>query len=131
VKALNIHGDKAGAAAGISRVLGGVADPTRVAFSQAVDKAVDILFNRGLDKADEFEADRVGTELLALTGYDPRALDRYLVKIGKQSKAHETISDTHPPFGERVEALDRLITATGLGDIKGARFKERFDEHMG
>jgi predicted Zn-dependent protease len=131
VKALNIHGEKADAAAGISRILGSIADPTRVAFSQAVDKAVDILFNHGLDKTDEFEADRVGTELLALTGYDPQALDRYLAKIGKQSKVHETISDTHPPFAERVKALDRLILETGLGNIKGARFKERFDEHMG
>ena len=130
VKALNIHGEKADAAAGISHILGSIADPTRVAFSQAVDKAVDILFNHGLDKADEFEADRVGTELLVLTGYDPHALNRYLAKISKKSKARETISETHPPFPERVKALDRLISQAGLDNIKGTRFKERFDEHM-
>jgi len=131
VKALNIHGEKADAAAGIARILGSIADPTRVAFSQAVDKAVDILFNHGLDKTDEFEADKIGTELLTLTGYDPQALERYLARIAMLSRAHETISDTHPPFPERIDALDRLISEDGLGNIQGARFKERFDEHMG
>jgi predicted Zn-dependent protease len=131
VQALNIHSEKSDAAAGIAHFLGGIADPARAAFSQAVDKAVDILFNQGLDKVDEFEADKVGTELLTLTGYDPRALERYLAKIGKLSRAHETISETHPPFPERIDALDRLISQDGLGNIKGARLKERFDEHMG
>ena len=130
VKALRIHGEDVDAATGISHILGGIADPTRVAFSQAVDKAVDILFNSGLDKADEFEADRVGTELLAVTGYDPGALDRYLAKIGKLAHAHETISDTHPPFPQRVSALDKLLSGAGFAAIKDARFKERFDEHM-
>ena len=41
------------------------------AFSQAVDRAIEFLFEDGFKRNQELEADRTATELLALTGYDP------------------------------------------------------------
>ena len=131
VRELNIRAREGDPAAGISRLLGGVADPTRVAFSQAVDKAVSILFERGLDKSDELSADQTGTTLLALAGYDVRALQRYLGRIAEHQEGRETITDTHPPFSDRVEQLAEVLRTLGLESSTGARLKERFDEQKG
>ena len=83
VKELNIKGADQSAAAGISHLLGAIGDPTRVAFKQAVDNAMNILFEKGYKKEDEYQADQSGTLMLAATGYDPSALSRYISRIEK------------------------------------------------
>lgn len=132
VRELNIHGTAQSPEAGLAHFFGGAADPTRIAFSQAVDKAMDILFRDGLSQQDEYEADRVGTMLLVEAGYDPTALERYLERV-KQVKGEptRTINHTHPPFDARIARLEQLIKQQGMTGLNYPRVAARFKSYMG
>lgn len=132
VKELNIRGsDNAGLAGSVAHLLGGASDPTRVAFVQALENAMDLLFTSGLKKEDEYESDQVGTMLLATTGYDPQALYRYLqrVKTAKEEQV-SVLNNTHPSFSERLAALDRLIQEEEFGSLAGKIVEGRFRQYV-
>ena len=131
VEELGIKGSEGSAAAGFARFLGGAGEATRMAFSQAVDRAVEILFESGRKRADELEADRVGTFLLAVSGYRPGALRDYLERVSR--KAGDSTADrrrTHPPFPDRIAALGEVMAQEGLAESGGARRAERFARHV-
>lgn len=125
VKALNVGAAQADATAGLSRLLGSAAEPTRTAFTQALDKAMALLFDQGLEQKDEFESDRVATELLMLTGYDPGALRRYLDRISEIGR-RQTVTHTHPPFADRLHALEAGSAPAGAKAEQQVMLKERF-----
>lgn len=114
VKAFKIKGKDDSAMSGITRLVGGTQDTARVAFFQAVDQAVKILFETGFNHADELEADQVATLLLAQTGYDPTALVRYITRMNTQQTAANKTQKTHPPSKERIDAMTKLLTEEGL-----------------
>jgi predicted Zn-dependent protease len=129
VRELGIKGESQSAQAGIAHLLGAMGDPTRVAFKQAVDKAMDILFQQGYSRQDEAGADQGGTIILAATGYDPTALIRYLGKLKQSQPAElEILNRTHPPIDARLAALHLAISETGLDKVSGPTLKERFNE---
>jgi predicted Zn-dependent protease len=71
------------------------------------------LYARGLDKADEFEADRIGVVLSARAGYDPYALPSVLQTLaaGDEKDAYlALLFKTHPAPERRIEKLE-----TGMG----------------
>ena len=128
VKELGIKGSNQSAEAGIAHLIGGAGDPARVAFKQAVDKAMDILFQQGYSRQDEASADQSGNIFLAATGYDPSGLVRYLAKLKKiKSTELEILNRTHPPYDERIAALNLVISETGLDKISAPTVKERFN----
>ena len=131
VKELDIKASEEGAEAGLLHFLGGVSDPTRVAFTQAVDQAVSLLFEEGLKKEDEFEADLVGTMLATSTGYEPTALHRYLSRV-KNIKGEKTaiLSHTHPSFSDRLKALRTLHNEEGLASSDGPTVQKRFAKNI-
>lgn len=99
----------------LATLVTGATDPLRVALQQMVDRAVEILFERGYQKQDEFESDRLGTMLLAMSGYDPGALRRYLERMAAQkSPALADISRTHPGASDRIAAIGGYLTENGL-----------------
>jgi predicted Zn-dependent protease len=65
-----------------------------------------VLFDKGLDKTMEFEADLSGMEAAYRTGYDPSAMIALLSTLrqreAKATKAGSWYS-THPPLRERIE----------------------------
>jgi len=68
---------------------------------------------RGLDKDDEFEADRMGVIIAARAGYDPFGLPSVLQMLQSLNPKDSELSlmfATHPDPGSRLDALDR---ATG------------------
>jgi predicted Zn-dependent protease len=70
------------------------------------------LYARGLDKEDEFEADRVGVVLAARAGYDPYGLPlvlQTLANINPQDSALALMFKTHPAPTARLEALDKTM----------------------
>lgn len=70
------------------------------------------LYARGLDREDEFEADRRGVVYAARAGYDPFALLDVLTTLDSlkaDTPALALLTRTHPPFGRRLERLDRAI----------------------
>lgn len=130
IKALNVQGFSDSGQRGIVTFLGGAAGSARVAFDQAVDSAMDVLFSQGLHHENEFEADRLAVQILYQVGYDPDALDRVLTRLSKLGHKHlDVISKTHPSFKQRLAHLsdDEIEQLAKQLDFK--RLKPRFEEH--
>lgn len=131
VREFHIRGGDESTLAGLSRLIGGSQDSARVAFTQAVDKAIEILFQRGFKHQDELDSDRIATLLLAASGYDPLALRRYLGRItDMKGETAKTVGTTHPPSAERLARLDALIRGEGLGTLNYPRAEMRFKTHV-
>lgn len=67
---------------------------------------------RGLDKSDEYEADRMGVVLAARAGYDPYGLPAVLQAIEAISAEDSSVAllfDTHPAPGARLDALSQAM----------------------
>jgi len=132
VKEFKIKGKENSATSGISQLLGSSQSSAQVLFTQAVDNAVNKLMNEGFKKNDEFESDKVALTLLAATGYDPKAMHRYLKRIQKSTKQEEKKSGhkpTHPPTNERLAALNRIAKDDGLNKLKLPKGAKRFAKY--
>lgn len=129
VKELNIHGTEDSPVSGFARLVGGSSESARLAFAQAVDKALDMLFKDGYKRADETEADRNAVILCALTGYDPAGLGRYLERISAaKGKKTEVIDKTHPSFNDRLVWIKETIVREGIETTGMKTNTERFTE---
>lgn len=73
------------------------------------------LYARGLDKDDEFEADRMGVVIAARAGYDPYGLPAVLQTLEAANAQDSNLAlmfKTHPAPQKRLELLDGLMTGT-------------------
>lgn len=129
VKELNIKSSETSGIAGFSRLLGAASDTTRIALTQAVDKAMTILFDSGYKINEELDADRVAALLLAQTGYDPTALERYLQRIHHSESETRVSNNTHPSSEARFQALYALAKAEGFEQLQFPRLQQRFEEN--
>lgn len=131
VNALNIRAADSSAGSGLSRLIGAGNSTTQVAFSQGVDRAVEILFATGYQQQDELEADHVGTLLLAAAGYDPLALKHYLERIQTlDDENSRAMNATHPPSRQRLRAIDQLVAEERLVTAGLAQGNTRFNDHV-
>lgn len=82
-------------------------------FASAIGDMQGVLFDKGLDKEMEFEADAAAMETSYRTGYDPAAMIQVLEKLQKleASSGDKKGSwfSTHPPLAERIEKLKALL----------------------
>ncbi len=103
---------KAQARAGLATdALNMAADQAGVQVEQFTRLGMD-LYARGLDKEDEFQADRMGIVLAARGGYDPEGLPGVLYAIDNMNPKSSDLSlmfQTHPPTGERISRLQGLL----------------------
>jgi predicted Zn-dependent protease len=77
------------------------------------------LYARGLDKADEFEADRMGVVLAARAGYDPYGLPAVLTTLASADPNDNfltLLTKTHPLPQVRLDSL-----APGLATLDGIK----------
>ncbi|HYA88577.1 MAG TPA: M48 family metalloprotease, partial [Nitrospirota bacterium] len=112
-------------------LIGGKSESASVAFSQAVDKALDLLFKDGYKRADEIQADRDAVLFCALSGYDPSGLSRYFERINKiKGKRTEIIDKTHPSFNDRIAWMGGMIHEEGIDTGNYKTDKDRFAIHM-
>ena len=86
------------------------------------------LFQRGLDKSDELEADRLGVVIAARGGYDAYGLPAVLQALQAMNPEDSGLAlmfKTHPAPAERLDALERLQPTL---DAYGAQLQlaERF-----
>lgn len=101
------------------------------AFEGAMEDMTDALIVKGYSRDTEFEADRVGLEIMVRAGYDPRAFVAYLRKL----EAHQDTGSggfyaTHPKAGERIAKLDaRIAKLEAVAELSAARTK-RFKKAM-
>lgn len=77
-------------------------------YESMIGDLQNVLFDKGLDKGMEFEADLAAMETTYRTGYDPSALIRVLEKLQKLEASSEKQGSwfsTHPPLAERISRL--------------------------
>jgi predicted Zn-dependent protease len=127
VRELNIKGQDTSSVSGLAMLIGGSSESARMAFSQAVDKAMDLLFKDGYKREDEVQADRDAVLFCAFSGYDPSGLSRYLKRIGTiQGKQTEILDKTHPSYNDRVAWINGTIKEEGVDSGKYKTDKDRF-----
>lgn len=91
------------------------------------------VYSAGLDKGDEYQADRMGVVIAARAGYDPfglaRVLQMYVASQGESG--FELLFSTHPSADDR---LDRLAAAMGERfdalEAGGVRGSAAFDRQL-
>lgn len=89
------------------------------------------LYASGLDREYEFEADSRAVVLAARAGYDPYALLDVLTTVDSINPEADELSvlmNTHPPTGDRLSKLARLmegkLDAYATGQTNPARFRQ-------
>lgn len=131
VKELDIKATEDSAVSGLARLIGGGTESARLAFSKAVDKAMDILFTTGYKREDEIQADKGSVMLCAVAGYDPAGLIRYFERISAaKGKTTEVLDKTHPDYDARISLLKETITMAGIETTALKAHKDRFADAM-
>lgn len=127
VKELNIKATEDSAVSGMARLIGGSTETARLAFTQAVDKAMDVLFTTGYKREDEIQADTGTVGICALSGYDPSALARYFGRISAaKGKTTEVLDKTHPAYESRIALIKETMAKEGIEAVSYRTNKERF-----
>lgn len=129
VNELNIRATEGSAVSGLARLIGGSTESARVAFYQAVEKALDILFKTGYKREDEVQADKGSVALCALSGYDPGGLVRYFERVAAvKGKGTEVLDKTHPAYETRIALLKETMAKEGIETAGYKNYKERFSD---
>lgn len=97
-------------------------------FTKIVSAGTEI-YARGLDKEDEFAADRAGVVIAARAGYDPYGLPsvlQTLASINPQDDAVALMFKTHPDSGKRLELVSNSMEGRLDRFINHPRVESRF-----
>ena len=81
-------------------------------FEQMIGDLQTTLFDRGLDKNMEFEADVSAMETVFRTGYDPAAMITVLEMLRQREAGAQKAGSwfsTHPPLGQRIQTCKNQI----------------------
>lgn len=87
------------------------------------------IYARGLDKEDEFAADRAGVVIATRAGYDPYGLPsvlQTLASINPQEDAVALMFKTHPDSGKRLELVSKSMEGRLDKFIENPRVRSRF-----
>ncbi|MEE9551596.1 MAG: M48 family metalloprotease [Gammaproteobacteria bacterium] len=87
------------------------------------------LIARGLDRADELEADRIGVVIATRAGYEPYGLPRVLLTLNDMNPADSNLAwltSTHPPSSERLSVLEQLMKGKFESFNKQPQVVERY-----
>jgi predicted Zn-dependent protease len=102
-------------------------------ISERLVSGVKEIMQRGLDKSDEYEADRDGVVLAARAGYDPYGLPgvlQMLQGVNPQDSSVALLFATHPAPGARLDALDRAMGTRFDGYAQQADNAARFQSEL-
>lgn len=104
--------------------------------SAALNKAIKAgteVYARGLDKNDEFEADRMGIVIAARAGYDPYGLPAVLQMLDASNAQDSSLAlmfKTHPAPRDRLSLLDKIMGSRFEGYSAPAQTDTRFISEM-
>lgn len=102
------------------------------ALADKVADATRNLYSKGLDKDDEFDADRAGVVLATRAGYEPYgllAVLQTLEGVDPKSGRVQLLLATHPSPADRVAALSAAMQAGHMDQYgKQAEGQERFEQ---
>jgi predicted Zn-dependent protease len=97
-------------------------------FTKIVSAGTEI-YARGLDKEDEYAADRAGVVIATRAGYDPYGLPsvlQTLASINPQDDAVALMFKTHPDSGKRLELVSNSMEGRLDKFIENPRVEPRF-----
>ncbi len=129
VKEINLRATDESAVTGFAALIGGATKTFEAVFTEMVDQAYSILFERGYKKEDELTSDTLGTMIIFNAGYDPEALLRFLKRIRDKGLVKD-IKGTHPGIDERISRLEGFIKEQRLEDTNKMILKERYHENV-
>ncbi|HEX5337869.1 MAG TPA: M48 family metalloprotease [Gallionella sp.] len=104
--------------------------------SPALEKAVKAgteVYTRGLDKDDEFEADRMGIVIATRAGYDPYGLPAVLQMLDASNAQDSSLAllfKTHPAPRERLSLLDKIMGDSFEGYAAPPQTEQRFNSEV-
>ncbi|MDO9005027.1 MAG: M48 family metalloprotease [Aquabacterium sp.] len=130
VKELKIKGADDSLTSGLAQLVGGSTESARAAFSQAVDKGLDIIFKDNYKREDEMQADKSAVIVCALGGYDASALARYLDRTRAIKEKVPDPDGTHPTADARISQINEIIAANGMDATNAASNQKRFAAAM-
>ena len=120
---------KLGKLADIAKDTAQVSTPALDSQLQALRGSIGLLYERGLDRGDELDADRRGVELAGKAGYDPYGLPLVLQALGARGKDDASLAvftRTHPSIEDRLEKLEPVIEALDPAYFPGRTLEERY-----
>jgi predicted Zn-dependent protease len=128
VKQINLKAKEGG----LGSITGGASASVRVALEQVLDNAMKALFEKGVEKEDEFESDRVATETLINLGYNWKKYVQYInnLKYSIKSGEGEVLSKTHPTPSERVQMIKDSVKKLEIANYTGKNNKTRFRRNV-
>ncbi len=93
----------------------------------SIDDMVDAFFVKGYSRDTEFEADKVGVDIVAAAGYDPGAMVRYLNTLkANQKTGSGGYYATHPSAADRIKKIDAQLKKIGASKTVPEVRTERF-----
>lgn len=101
-----------------------------------LDKAIKAgteVYARGLDKNDEFEADRMGIVIATRAGYDPYGLPAVLQMLEASNAQDSSLAlmfKTHPAPRERLSLLDKIMSDGFDAYTAPAQTDKRFNSEV-
>jgi predicted Zn-dependent protease len=98
-------------------------------FQAAIGDLQTVLFDKGLDKNMEYEADAMGLETAYRTGYDPLAMREVLEALLKREKGAKKSGSwfgTHPPLNERIKKISKHLKTRYPDGSELAHLGKRF-----
>ena len=97
------------------------------AWTKKITGAAQDLYSKGLDRDDEFDADKYGIRLLAKSGYDPFAFVtnlQILESIDPEDSNLALMYKTHPTPSERLDEISEHLAK--LENVTGLTAEQRF-----
>lgn len=91
------------------------------------------VYSKGLDKGDEYEADRIGVVVAARAGFDPYGLPGVLQTLQSQNprdSGFTLLFETHPTPTDRLDSLSKAMNGRfdSSNGLVGKSFAERSKE---
>lgn len=131
VKSLKIRAKGDSATSGIAAAFGGTSATARILLDQLTEKAFSLLFEEGIAKDSEFEADSTGVEVLTALGYDWRSYRDYVSGLqGYIGKGQgQVLNKTHPSVAQRVDKITQFSNQSNFGELHGKTNTTRFQKY--
>jgi len=91
-------------------------------FSDSINEVVTTMVTNGYSQSQEFEADNLAMELLAMAGYEPSSLvDMLRVLERDQGKHPGGFNKTHPTPAQRITNAQKSVSKYKVADTRNYR----------
>lgn len=109
-----------------------IKDKNNPALEKAIKAGTEV-YTRGLDKNDEFEADRMGIVIATRAGYDPYGLPAVLQMLDASNAQDSSLAlmfKTHPAPRDRLSLLDKIMDNRFDAYSAPTQTNERFNSEV-